>query len=63
MISDWLGHVDISTTSPYLHIDMSMKREALAKFNWLEKIMKVDTKGQKVNWKDMKQVSKWLDTL
>ena len=63
VISDWLGHVDISTTSAYLHIDMNMKRKALAKFNWLEKIMKVDTKDQKVNWKDMKQVSKWLDTL
>jgi site-specific recombinase XerD len=63
VISDWLGHGDISATTPYLHIDMSMKRKALQKFNWLERLMKDNTHMEKPDWKDMKQVSKWLDLL
>ena len=63
VISDWLGHVDISTTTAYLHIDMSMKRKALKKINWLEDAINSDLDGQTVDWKDMKQVSKWLDML
>lgn len=63
VISDWLGHVDISTTTDYLHIDMSMKRKALGKINWLDGVIKSDLDGQTVDWRDMEQVSKWLDML
>ena len=63
VICDWLGHIDISTTTAYLHIDMTMKRKALKKINWLDGVIKNDLDGQTVDWDDMKQVSKWLDML
>lgn len=63
VICDWLGHVDISTTTAYLHIDMTMKRKALKKINWLDGVIKSDLDGQTLDWEDMKQVSKWLDML
>ncbi len=63
VISDWLGHVDISTTSHYLHVDMTMKRNALKRFKWLERLVKTDLEVEEVDWGDRGQVLKWLDRL
>ncbi len=63
VISDWLGHVDISTTSHYLHIDMTMKRNALKKFKWLERVIKTDSEAEEIDWNDKTQVLKWLHRL
>ncbi len=63
VISDWLGHVDISTTSHYLHIDMTMKRNALKKFKFLEKTIKTDSAVEEIDFSNKTQVLKWLDRL
>jgi len=31
VISLWLGHADIRSTEPYLHADMTIKEQALAR--------------------------------
>jgi len=57
-ISDWLGHVEISTTNIYTHIDLEMKAKALAKCEV------TDSDGKKgKRWRDQPSLMEFLRTL
>ena len=55
VIRAWLGHVSITTTSQYIEIDMTMKREALKRCQPL-----VSGLGHNSPWRTRQDIIQWL---
>ncbi len=57
-ISQWLGHTSVNTTNKYAHIDLEMKRQALAKAE-----LEGDHPRLPKEWRQNTNIIEWLESL
>ncbi len=64
-IKNHLGHENVQTTTLYLHMDLSVKREVQRKFiEYTQSILKHNSKiDELIDWENKQETLTWLDSL